>query len=148
MKNYPDIEFSNMYVDNAAMQLVRDPSQFDVIVTNNLFGDILSDLAAMLSGSIGMLPSASLSNNGPGVFEPVHGSAPDIAGKDIANPIAMALSTAMMLRIGLNEQNAADNLELAIDNVLSKGYRTRDLIDKESNFLSCSEMGEKIIKEI
>ena len=148
MKNYPDIEFSNMYVDNAAMQLVRDPSQFDVIVTNNLFGDILSDLAAMLSGSIGMLPSASLSNNGPGVFEPVHGSAPDIAGKDIANPIAMALSTAMMLRIGLNEQNAADNLELAIDNVLSKGYRTRDLIDNESKILSCSEMGEKIIQEI
>ena len=148
MKNYPDIEFSNMYVDNAAMQLVRDPSQFDVIVTNNLFGDILSDLAAMLSGSIGMLPSASLSNDGPGVFEPVHGSAPDIAGKDIANPIAMALSTAMMLRIGLNEQNAADNLELAIDNVLSKGYRTRDLIDNESKILSCSEMGEKIIQEI
>jgi len=148
MKNHPDIEFSNMYVDNAAMQLVRDPSQFDVILTNNLFGDILSDLAAMLSGSIGMLPSASLSNNGPGVFEPVHGSAPDIAGKDIANPIAMALSTAMMLRIGLNEPLAADNIELAIDNVLSKGFRTRDLIDKDSQILTCSEMGEKIIQEI
>ena len=148
MKNHPDIEFSNMYVDNAAMQLVRDPSQFDVILTNNLFGDILSDLAAMLSGSIGMLPSASLSNNGPGVFEPVHGSAPDIAGKDIANPIAMALSTAMMLRIGLNEPIAADNIELAIDKVLSKGFRTRDLIDKESQILTCSEMGEKIIQEI
>ena len=148
MKNHPDIEFSNMYVDNAAMQLVRDPSQFDVILTNNLFGDILSDLAAMLSGSIGMLPSASLSNNGPGVFEPVHGSAPDIAGKDIANPIAMALSTAMMLRIGLNEPNAADDIELAIDNVLSKGFRTRDLLDKESQILTCSEMGEKIIQEI
>ena len=148
MRNHPDIEFSNMYVDNAAMQLVRDPSQFDVILTNNLFGDILSDLAAMLSGSIGMLPSASLSNNGPGVFEPVHGSAPDIAGKDIANPIAMALSTAMMLRIGLNEPLAADNIELAIDNVLSKGFRTRDLIDKDSQILTCSEMGEKIIQEI
>ena len=148
MKNHPDIKFSNMYVDNAAMQLVRDPSQFDVIVTNNLFGDILSDLAAMLSGSIGMLPSASLSNNGPGVFEPVHGSAPDIAGKDIANPIAMALSTAMMLRIGLNEPNAANNIELAIDNVLSKGFRTIDLQEKESKILSCSEMGEKIIQEI
>jgi len=148
MKNYPDIEFSNMYVDNAAMQLVRDPSQFDVIVTNNLFGDILSDLTAMLSGSIGMLPSASLSNNGPGVFEPVHGSAPDIAGKDLANPIAMALSTAMMLRIGLNEPNAADNIELAIDNVLSKGFRTKDLTDKDAQILTCSEMGEKIIQEI
>ena len=148
MKNHPDIEFSNMYVDNAAMQLIRDPSQFDVIVTNNLFGDILSDLAAMLSGSIGMLPSASLSNDGPGVFEPVHGSAPDIAGKDIANPIAMALSTAMMLRIGLNEPNAADNIELAIDNVLSKGFRTSDLIDKDTQILSCTEMGEKIIQEI
>ena len=148
MENHPDIEFSNMYVDNAAMQLIRDPSQFDVIVTNNLFGDILSDLAAMLSGSIGMLPSASLSNDGPGVFEPVHGSAPDIAGKDIANPIAMALSTAMMLRIGLNEQNAADNIELAIDNVLSKGFRTSDLVDKDAQILSCTEMGEKIIQEI
>tara|TARA_Y100000589_G_scaffold36627_1_gene30698 strand:- start:1040 stop:2113 length:1074 start_codon:yes stop_codon:yes gene_type:complete len=148
MKNYPDISFSNMYVDNAAMQLVRDPSQFDVILTNNLFGDILSDLAAMISGSIGMLPSASLSSNGPGVFEPVHGSAPDIAGKDIANPIAMALSTAMMLRIGLNEQSAADNLELAIDNVLSKGFRTRDLIDEETQILTCSEIGEKILQEI
>ena len=148
MKKHPEIELSNMYVDNAAMQLVRDPSQFDVILTNNLFGDILSDLAAMLSGSIGMLPSASLSNNGPGVFEPVHGSAPDIAGKGIANPIAMALSTAMMLRVGLNEQKAADNLELAIDKVLSKGYRTRDLIDKNCKILNCSEMGDKIIQEI
>ncbi len=148
MSKHPDIKFSDMYVDNAAMQLVREPSQFDVILTNNLFGDILSDLAAMLSGSIGMLPSASLSNNGPGVFEPVHGSAPDIAGKDIANPIAMALSTAMMLRIGLNEQKAADNLELAIDNVLSKGFRTQDLIDGDIKILSCSEMGEKIIEEI
>ncbi len=148
MKNHPDIELTNMYVDNAAMQLIRDPSQFDVIVTNNLFGDILSDLAAMLSGSIGMLPSASLSKDGPGVFEPVHGSAPDIAGKDIANPIAMALSTAMMLRIGLNEQDAADNIELAIDNVLSKGFRTSDLMGKDTQILSCTEMGEKIIQEI
>ena len=148
MRNHPDIKFTNMYVDNAAMQLVRDPSQFDVIVTNNLFGDILSDLAAMLSGSIGMLPSASLSNNGPGVFEPVHGSAPDIAGKNIANPIAMALSTAMMLRIGLNEPNAANDIELAIDNVLSKGFRTIDLQEKESKILTCSEMEEKIIQEI
>ena len=116
-----------MYVDNAAMQLVRDPGQVDVILTSNLFGDILSDLAAMLTGSIGMLPSASLNNNGPGVFEPVHGSAPDIAGKNIANPIAMLLSASMMLKIGLNEEEAAENLETAIDKVLSKGFRTAEL---------------------
>jgi len=146
--NHKEINLSNMYVDNAAMQLIRDPSQFDVILTNNIFGDILSDLAAMLTGSIGMLPSASLNNIGPGVFEPVHGSAPDIAGKDIANPIAMALSTAMLLRIGLNQINAADNLELAIDKVLSKGFRTPDLDDGKNEIISCSKMGEKIIEEI
>ena len=137
-----------MYVDNAAMQLVRDPSQFDVILTSNLFGDILSDLAAMLTGSIGMLPSASLNNDGPGVFEPVHGSAPDIAGKNIANPIAMLLSASMMLKIGLNEEEAAENLETAIDKVLSKGLRTADLADGSSEVLSCSEIGEKIMDEI
>ena len=133
-----------MYVDNAAMQLVRDPCQFDVILTSNLFGDILSDLAAMLTGSIGMLPSASLNNNGPGVFEPVHGSAPDIAGKNIANPIAMLLSASMMLKIGLNEEEAAENLETAIDKVLSKGFRTADLAKGSSEVLSCSEIGDKI----
>ena len=143
-----DLTLSNMYVDNAAMQLVKDPSQFDVILTSNLFGDILSDLAAMITGSIGMLPSASLSNVGPGVFEPVHGSAPDIAGKNIANPIAMALSTSMMLKIGLNEIEAADDIEIAIDNVLSKGYRTSDLNNGNCKLLSCSEIGEKIIQEI
>ena len=143
-----DLSLSNMYVDNAAMQLVKDPSQFDVILTSNLFGDILSDLAAMITGSIGMLPSASLSNSGPGVFEPVHGSAPDIAGKDIANPIAMALSTSMMLKIGLNEIEAADDIEIAIDNVLSNGYRTSDLKKGNCKVLSCSEIGEKIIQEI
>ena len=137
-----------MYVDNAAMQLVRDPSQFDVILTSNLFGDILSDLAAMFTGSIGMLPSASLNNNGPGVFEPVHGSAPDIAGKNIANPIAMLLSASMMLKIGLNEEKASENLETAIDKVLSNGFRTADLADVFSEVLSCSEMGDKIIDEI
>ncbi len=145
---HEDLNLSNMYVDNAAMQLVKDPSQFDVILTSNLFGDILSDLAAMITGSIGMLPSASLSNSGPGVFEPVHGSAPDIAGKNIANPIAMALSTSMMLKIGLNEKEAADDIEIAIDNVLSKGYRTSDLDNNNCQVLSCSEIGEKIIKEI
>ncbi len=145
---HKDLNLSNMYVDNAAMQLVKDPSQFDVILTSNLFGDILSDLAAMITGSIGMLPSASLSNSGPGVFEPVHGSAPDIAGKNIANPIAMALSTSMMLKIGLNEIGAADDIEIAIDNVLSKGYRTSDLDNGNCQVLSCSEIGEKIIQEI
>ena len=143
-----DLSLSNMYVDNAAMQLVKNPSQFDVILTSNLFGDILSDLAAMITGSIGMLPSASLSSSGPGVFEPVHGSAPDIAGKNIANPIAMALSTSMMLKIGLNESEAAEDIEIAIDNVLSKGYRTSDLDDGNCQVLSCSEIGEKIIQEI
>ena len=142
------INLSNMYVDNAAMQLVRNPRQFDVILTSNLFGDILSDLAAMLTGSIGMLPSASLNNYGPGVFEPVHGSAPDIAGKNSANPIAMALSTSMMLKIGLNEIEAANDIENAIDNVLSKGYRTTDLDNGDCPVLSCSEIGEEIISEI
>ena len=148
IKNEKEINLTHMYVDNAAMQLVQNPSQFDVILTNNLFGDILSDLTAMLSGSIGMLPSASINNHGPGVFEPVHGSAPDIAGKDIANPIAMALSTSMMLKIGLNEPKAAEIIESAIDKVLSRGYRTPDLNDGVSKIISCSQMGEKIIKEI
>ncbi len=143
-----ELNLSNMYVDNAAMQLVKDPSQFDVILTSNLFGDILSDLAAMITGSIGMLPSASLSNSGPGVFEPVHGSAPDIAGKNIANPIAMALSTSMMLKIGLNESEAAEDIEIAIDNVLSQGYRTSDLDNGNCEVLSCSEIGKRIIQEI
>ncbi len=143
-----EINQSNMYVDNAAMQLIKNPSQFDVILTNNLFGDILSDLSAMLSGSIGMLPSASINNHGPGVFEPVHGSAPDIAGKDIANPIAMALSSAMMLKIGLNEINASEIIEKAIDKVLLNGFRTPDLADDKAKIISCSEMGQKIINEI
>ena len=143
-----EIIFSNMYVDNAAMQLIREPSQFDVILTNNLFGDILSDLAAMLTGSIGMLPSASLSENGPGLFEPIHGSAPDIAGKDIANPIAMLLSTAMLFKNGLNEVLASDLIESAIDKVLLEGYRTIDLKDEDSKIISCSEMGEKILNEL
>ena len=145
---HPEIQLSNMYVDNAAMQLIKDPKQFDVILTNNLFGDILSDLSAMLTGSIGMLPSASLTLKGPGVFEPVHGSAPDIAGQNIANPIAMALSTAMMLRISFNEIKAADLIESAIDKVLSEGFRTADLRDNTSKLISCSEMGQRIIEEI
>jgi 3-isopropylmalate dehydrogenase len=116
-----------MYVDNAAMQLVRSPKQFDVLLTSNLFGDILSDEAAMLSGSIGMLPSASLGESGPGLFEPVHGSAPDIAGQGIANPLAMILSAAMMLRHGLEMEDEAASVEAAVDHALAAGLRTRDL---------------------
>ena len=145
---YPDVELTHLYVDNAAMQLVKEPSQFDVIVTGNLFGDIISDEAAMLTGSIGMLPSASLSSSGPGLFEPVHGSAPDIAGNDKANPIAMILSAAMMLRIGLKETQAAQNIEDAVDKVLSQGFRTPDLMNERTTQIGCSEMGEKIANAI
>ncbi len=148
-KKYKDIELTHQYVDNAAMQLVRNPSQFDVILTGNLFGDILSDIAAMLTGSIGMLPSASLTTNGPGVFEPVHGSAPDIAGKDIANPIAMLLSAAMMLKIAFNESQAATYLENAINEILTEGYRTSDLMSNQSNKqVGCSQMGELLAEKL
>ncbi len=129
-KEYPEVELSHMYVDNAAMQLVRNPKQFDTIVTGNLFGDILSDAAAMLTGSIGMLPSASLGVGKPGVFEPVHGSAPDIAGQDKANPLAQVLSAAMMLRYGLGEPLAADKLEKAVLQVLDQGDRTGDIFHR------------------
>uniref|UniRef100_UPI00404A15DA 3-isopropylmalate dehydrogenase n=1 Tax=Cyanobium sp. TaxID=2164130 RepID=UPI00404A15DA len=128
--DYPTVELSHMYVDNAAMQLVRNPRQFDVLLTSNLFGDILSDEAAMLSGSIGMLPSASMGSSGPGLFEPIHGSAPDIAGQDKANPMAMVLSAAMMLRVGLQQDAAATALETAVDRVLAAGYRTGDLMSE------------------
>ncbi len=144
-KDYSDINLSHLYIDNAAMQLVRSPGEFDVILTGNLFGDILSDEAAMLTGSIGMLPSASLSSNGPGLFEPVHGSAPDLAGQNKANPMAMILSAAMMLRIGLNESPAADALEQAVENVLDSGYRTVDLMCEGCTELSCSEIGNRIL---
>ena len=126
-KDYPDIELSHMYVDNAAMQLVRAPKQFDVIVTGNIFGDILSDEAAMLTGSIGMLPSASLDTANKGMYEPIHGSAPDIAGKGVANPLATILSVAMMLRYTLNEAALAARLEKAVSNVLDQGLRTGDI---------------------
>jgi 3-isopropylmalate dehydrogenase len=135
-----------MYVDNAAMQLVRYPKQFDTIVTGNLFGDILSDEAAMLTGSIGMLPSASLGASGPGVFEPVHGSAPDIAGQDKANPLAQVLSAAMMLRYGLNQPVAADRIEQAVLQVLERGDRTGDIMSSGMNLLSCRAMGEALIE--
>ena len=145
---YPDVELSHLYVDNAAMQLVKEPAQFDVILTSNLFGDIISDEAAMLTGSIGMLPSASLSNEGPGLFEPVHGSAPDIAGQNKANPIAMVLSAAMMLRIGLKQPKAAEDLEIAIEKTLSQGFRTTDLANKSTKKIGCLEMGQKILENI
>ncbi|MEN9243008.1 MAG: 3-isopropylmalate dehydrogenase [Thermostichus sp. DG02_3_bins_51] len=142
---YPEVELSHMYVDNAAMQLVRWPKQFDVILTGNLFGDILSDEAAMLTGSIGMLPSASLGSTGPGVYEPVHGSAPDIAGQDKANPIAQVLSGAMMLRYSLNQPEAATRIEQAVETVLAQGYRTGDIYSEGMTLVGCQQMGEKIL---
>ena len=145
---YGEVEVSHMYVDNAVMQLVRDPRQFDVLLTGNLFGDILSDEAAMLTGSIGMLPSASLGSDGPGLFEPVHGSAPDIAGQDKANPMAMVLSAAMMLRIGLKQSSAADDLERAVDAVLASGFRTGDLMSEGCTPLGCQAMGEQLLKAL
>lgn len=145
---YPDVELTHLYVDNAAMQLVRAPKQFDTIVTGNLFGDILSDAAAMLTGSIGMLPSASLGEKEPGVFEPVHGSAPDIAGQDKANPLAQVLSAAMMLRYGLNQPTAADRIEQAVLNVLDQGYRTGDIMSEGMNQLGCRAMGDALIQTL
>ena len=143
--DYADVSLSHMYVDNAAMQLVRDPRQFDVLLTSNLFGDILSDEAAMLSGSIGMLPSASLGASGPGLFEPIHGSAPDIAGQDKANPMARVLSAAMLLRQGLGQEAAAADLEAAVDRVLAAGYRTGDLMAEGCILLGCQAMGERLL---
>jgi 3-isopropylmalate dehydrogenase len=145
-KDYPDVELTHMYVDNAAMQLVRAPKQFDTIVTANLFGDILSDAAAMLTGSIGMLPSASLGATGLGVFEPVHGSAPDIAGQDKANPLAQVLSAAMLLRYGLNQPAAADKIERAVSKVLDRGYRTGDIMSAGMTAVGCHQMGEATIE--
>ena len=145
---YTDVAVSHIYVDNAAMQLVRDPKQFDVLLTGNLFGDILSDEAAMLTGSIGMLPSASLGSDGPGLFEPVHGSAPDIAGQDKANPMAMVLSAAMMLRTGLKQNKAADDLERAVDKVLAAGFRTGDLMSEGCIQLGCKGIGDELLKAL
>ena len=143
--DYPGVSLSHMYVDNAAMQLVRAPKQFDVILTSNLFGDILSDEAAMLTGSIGMLPSASLGSSGPGLFEPIHGSAPDIAGQDLANPMAMVLSAAMLLRIGLKQNAAATDLEAAVERTLEAGFRTGDLMAEGCSRLGCRAMGEQLL---
>ena len=141
-KDYPEVELTHMYVDNAAMQLIRDPKQFDVILTGNIFGDILSDAASMLSGSIGLLPSAS-TGKGVGLFEPIHGSAPDIAGQGIANPLATISSASMMLRYALGESEAADKIDDAIKKALSEGYRTGDLGDYDAKeIMTCSEMGD------
>ena len=151
-KSYKDVELSHMYVDNAAMQILRYPSQFDVIVTSNMFGDILSDEASMIGGSIGMAPSASLGENGCGLYEPIHGSAPDIAGKNIANPIAMILSCAMMLRYSFDLEAEAKCIEAAVDNILAQGYRTADIASKPQvdgeKILGTTEMGDIIMKEI
>ena len=143
--SYPEVTLSHMYVDNAAMQLVRDPKQFDVMVTSNLFGDVLSDCAAMLTGSIGMLPSASLDKNNFGMYEPIHGSAPDIAGKDIANPLATILSVSMMLRYSLNQVELADKINLAVSEVLDKGYRTKDISAAGDKVVGTEEMGDLIV---
>ena len=142
---YPDVELDHMYVDNAAMQLVKAPKKFDVVVTGNMFGDILSDAAAMLTGSIGMLPSASLDANNKGLYEPSHGSAPDIAGKGIANPLATILSAAMMLRYSLQQAQAADRIESAVQQVLASGYRTPDIWSEGTHKVGTREMGDAVV---
>lgn len=147
-KDYPDVELSHLYVDNAAMQLVRDPSQFDVIVTGNLFGDILSDEASVITGSIGMLPSASVGASNPGIFEPIHGSAPDIAGEDKANPLATILSIAMMLRYSFDFDKEASCIEAAVEKTLSEGLRTGDIMDEGGTLVGCKAMGEAVIRNL
>lgn len=144
-KQYPEVELSHMYVDNAAMQLVRNPKQFDVILTGNIFGDILSDEASMLTGSIGMLPSASLNENNKGMYEPIHGSAPDIAGKNIANPLATILSVAMMLRYTFNQEESALRIEAAVKSAISQGYRTADIYVEGTRKVGTVEMGDAVV---
>lgn len=147
-KDYPEISLDHLYVDNAAMQLIRDPRQFDVIVTSNMFGDILSDEASMITGSIGMLPSASLDENSFGLYEPIHGSAPDIAGQDKANPIATILSIAMLLRYTLNLEKEAQNVEDAVNKVLEEGYRTGDIMSPGKTLAGTNKMGELIVESL
>jgi 3-isopropylmalate dehydrogenase len=144
-QQYPDVELQHMYVDNAAMQLVKAPKAFDVVVTGNMFGDILSDEASMLTGSIGMLPSASLNSSNQGLYEPSHGSAPDIAGKGIANPLATILSAAMMLRFSLNQEEAALRIEGAVQKVLQRGLRTADIYSEGTTRVSTLEMGNAVV---
>ena len=147
-KGYPDVSLSHMYVDNAAMQLVRDPGQFDVMLTGNMFGDILSDAAAMLTGSIGMLPSASLNQKDQGMYEPIHGSAPDIAGKNIANPLATILSVAMMLRYSLDKIDLADLVEQAVQQVIDEGLRTKDIVSSNQQMIGTNEMGDAVLSAL
>lgn len=146
--DYPQVELTHLYVDNAAMQLVRDPGQFDVLLTGNIFGDILSDEASVITGSLGMLPSASLGAHQPALFEPIHGSAPDIAGKDMANPLATILSGAMLLRLGLHMEAEANCLEQAVRQTLAQGYRTRDIMEDGKKLVGCKEMGALVIENI
>ena len=147
-RQYADVELTHMYVDNAAMQLVRDPSQFDVILTGNIFGDILSDEASVITGSLGMLPSASMGASGPGLFEPIHGSAPDIAGQNKANPLATILSGAMMLRLGFDMGKEADAIEAAVRTALADGFRTGDIMEPGKTLLGCKEMGDKVVERL
>ena len=147
-REYPEVELSHMLVDNAAMQLVREPKQFDVMVTGNLFGDILSDTAAMLTGSIGMLPSASLNGSNKGLYEPVHGSAPDIAGKDLANPLASILSVAMMMRYTFREEEVALAIESSVESVLASGKRTQDIAMESNSVIGTKEMGKEVLSTI
>ncbi len=147
-EDYPDINLEHMFVDNGAMQIIRDPKQFDVIVTGNMFGDILSDEASVISGSIGMLPSASLGDGNIGMYEPIHGSAPDIAGKDIANPLATILSTAMMLKYSFNLIEEANMIEKAVESVLKNGYRTADIMQEGKKLVGTEEMGKLILQYI
>jgi len=147
-KDFPEVELQHMYIDNASMQLVRAPKQFDVILTTNMFGDILSDLASMLTGSIGMLPSASLAGDGKGMYEPAHGSAPDIAGQNIANPLATILSLSMLLRYSLREEKFANMLEQAVSQVLTEGLRTKDIHSDGMTYVGTDEMGEAVIKTL
>ncbi|NNJ90643.1 MAG: 3-isopropylmalate dehydrogenase, partial [Gammaproteobacteria bacterium] len=147
-KDYSDVELTHMYVDNAAMQLVKAPKQFDVMVTTNMFGDILSDCAAMLTGSIGMLPSASLDANGKGMYEPIHGSAPDIAGQGLANPLATILSVSMMLRYSLDESDMADRIDGAVNKVLDDGLRTPDIMSEGMKQVGTEEMGDAVVSAL
>ncbi len=147
-RQYADVELTHMYVDNAAMQLVRDPSQFDVILTGNIFGDILSDEASVITGSLGMLPSASMGASGPGLFEPIHGSAPDIAGQNKANPLATILSGAMMLRLGFDMGKEADAIEAAVRKTLADGFRTGDIMEPGKTLLGCKEMGDNVVERL
>ena len=147
-KEYPEVELTHMLVDNAAMQLVREPKQFDVVVTGNLFGDILSDIAAMLTGSIGMLPSASLNGSSKGLYEPVHGSAPDIAGKDMANPLGSILSVAMMMRYTFHEEEVAIAIESSVESVLASGKRTQDIAMETNSVIGTKEMGREVLAKM